>query len=95
MRSSTVVFEVAPVAEASDVGTGAAEADTPDDAKPATLGEMGGVLRPPLQPSTLIIRLQAESCHFLRGCLDPGSGRKIPAVWHGAGAYHGVFIPET
>ena len=28
-------------------------------------------------------------------CLAPGSGRKIPAIWHGAGAYHGVSIPET
>ena len=28
-------------------------------------------------------------------CLDPGRGQKIPAILHGAGAYHGVFIPET
>ena len=28
-------------------------------------------------------------------CLDPGSGPKIPAIWHGAGAFHGGFIPET
>ena len=28
-------------------------------------------------------------------CLDPGSGRKIPAIWHGAGANLSVFIPET
>ena len=27
--------------------------------------------------------------------LDPGSGRKIPAMWHGAGAYSGVVILET
>ena len=27
--------------------------------------------------------------------LYPGGGRKIPAIWHGAGAYPGVFIPET
>ena len=24
-------------------------------------------------------------------CLDPGSGRKIPARCHGAGVYHGVL----
>ena len=28
-------------------------------------------------------------------CLGPGSGRKIPAIWHGAGANPGVFVPET
>ena len=28
-------------------------------------------------------------------CLDPGSGQQIPAIWIGAGAYHGIFIPET
>jgi hypothetical protein len=27
-------------------------------------------------------------------CLDPGSGRKIPAIWHGASANPGVFILE-
>ena len=27
--------------------------------------------------------------------LDPGSGRNFPAIWHGAGAYHGACIPET
>ena len=32
---------------------------------------------------------------FSLECLDPGSGRKIPAIWHGTGAYTGVFIPET
>ena len=28
-------------------------------------------------------------------CLDPGSGRTIPARWHGVGAYPRVFIRET
>ena len=28
-------------------------------------------------------------------CLDPGSGRKISAIWLGAGANLDVFIPET
>ena len=28
-------------------------------------------------------------------CLDPGSGRQIPAIWHGARGNPGVFIPET
>ena len=41
--------------------------------------------------TTLRIRLQAESCPLTLECLDPGSGR----YGMGAGAYHGVFIPET
>ena len=46
--------------------------------------------------TALRIRLQAESCPFLSlKSLDPGSGQKIPAPWHGAGAYPGGFIPET
>ena len=32
---------------------------------------------------------------FSLKCLHPGSGRKIPAIWHGAGVNPGVFIPET
>ena len=46
---------------------------------------------------TLRISLQEESCIFLLflKCLAPGSGRKIPAIWHGACTYPGVFIPET
>ena len=32
---------------------------------------------------------------FSLKCLDPGSGRKIPATWHCTGANPGVFIPET
>ena len=28
-------------------------------------------------------------------CLDPCSGRKILAIWHGTGAYHGVFNPRN
>ena len=28
-------------------------------------------------------------------CLDPGSGRKILAMWHGAGAYPGVLIQKS
>ena len=28
-------------------------------------------------------------------CLGPGSGRKLPVIWHGVGVYPGVFIPET
>ena len=33
--------------------------------------------------------------HKKKTALDPDSGRKMPSVWHGAGAWHGVFIPET
>ena len=34
--------------------------------------------------------------HFLSGHYqDRGSGPKIPAKWHGTGAYHVAFIPET
>ena len=44
--------------------------------------------------ATLIMRLQAESCHFLLQMLF-GSSQKLPAIWHGAGAYPGVLIPET
>ena len=43
--------------------------------------------------SKLIISLQAELRLFLRQMPYPGSGRKIPTLWHGAGAYPGVFIP--
>ena len=43
--------------------------------------------------TTLRIRLQAEPCPFILKYLDPGSGRNIPTIWHGAGAYPGVFIP--
>ena len=32
---------------------------------------------------------------FSLKALDPGSGRKIPAIWHGACACHDVFMPET
>ena len=40
-------------------------------------------------------RLEARSACESRIGLDPGSGRKIPAIWHGAGANPGVFILET
>ena len=44
----------------------------------------------------LRIILQAELCLLkLETPRDPGSGQKIPAIWHGTGAYPGVFIPET
>ena len=44
----------------------------------------------------LRIQLQAESQTLLSlKYLDPGSGRNKSAIWHGAGADHGVFIPET
>ena len=41
--------------------------------------------------------MQAESNLYLfrLKVQDPGSGRKTPTMWHGTGAYHGVFIPET
>ena len=41
--------------------------------------------------ATLRLRLQEESCLLSFKCLDPGSGRKIPAIWHGADAYPGVL----
>ena len=41
--------------------------------------------------ATLRIRLEAKSWHII----DSGIGRKIPAIWHGADAYPGGFIPET
>ena len=57
-------------------------------------GGGGGACASVDEPSTLSIRirLQTDSCF---ACLEPGSGRIIPAIWHGAGAYPGVFIPET
>ena len=33
--------------------------------------------------------------HVQLACLNPGSRRTIPVKWHGTGAYHGIFIPET
>ena len=66
--------------------------------------KMGGDILEPVKPplgfpkgrlTTLRISLQAEACLFCLECLDPSSGRNIPAIWHGAGAYPGVFIPET
>ena len=38
---------------------------------------------------------KTEAAFFFLKCLDPGSGRTIPVIWHGAGANLGVFIPET
>ena len=32
---------------------------------------------------------------FLAASLDPGSRQQIPVKWHGTGACHGVFIPDT
>ena len=38
------------------------------------------------------LRLQPEPCPFKSlKCLDPGSGRKTPAIWYGAGAYAVFF----
>ena len=49
-----------------------------------------------LTPNTLqFCSLQAELRLFCFKCLDPGSGWKIPVIWHGAGTYPGGFIPET
>ena len=52
-------------------------------------------IKPPPSLSTLRTSLQAGAALFCLACLDPGSDRKIPAVWNGAGANPGVFIPET
>ena len=47
----------------------------------------------PSTVATLIIKLQPESFMpvFSSKALDPGSGWKIPAKWHGTGACHGVL----
>ena len=44
--------------------------------------------------TTLNISLQADRSLLCVKWLDPGSGRQILAIWHGAGANPGVFIPE-
>ena len=43
----------------------------------------------------VIIRTTTQDYLLSVKCLDPGSGWKIPAIWHGAGACLGVFMPET
>ena len=48
--------------------------------------------------STLRMRLQIRIIVAFNKSLtrlDPGSGRKIPAIWHDTGAYPGVSILET
>ena len=47
------------------------------------------LLRPLL--TTLISEQRHKMSLFSLKCLDPGSGRKIPAIWHGAGANPGVY----
>ena len=47
-----------------------------------------------LAATTLRIKVKAESCHFSLTSLDPCSGRKFSAIWHGTSACHGVFIPD-
>ena len=41
--------------------------------------------------STLISAPRHKITPFYLKCLDPGSGRKIPAIWHDAGANLGVY----
>ena len=50
------------------------------------------VRRPKSIMATLRLILQAESYFVSSKCLDPGSGREIPAILHGAGAYPSVFL---
>ena len=45
--------------------------------------------------TTLRIRSQAESYRLKLEYADHGSGRKIPAIWHVASAYPGVFYPRN
>ena len=52
-------------------------------------------LPPPLHHANLSHTTQNNHVFAWNAELDPGSGRKTPAMWHGAGAYPGVFIPET
>ena len=49
----------------------------------------------PRMLTTLITKLWQKHAMFSWKCLDPGRGREITAIWHGAGAHHGVFIPEN
>ena len=70
-------------------------------------GELGLQLHQSLlQPRDLSLRARPGQATLRTSCrqnraffflefLDPGSGRNIPAKWHGAGAYPGIFIPET
>ena len=37
----------------------------------------------------------ARIAHSQLGSLYSGSGGQIPAIWHGAGACHGILTPET
>ena len=41
------------------------------------------------------IVLRQEKHTLVRACLDPNGPPKIPVRWHGTGACHDLFIPET
>ena len=44
---------------------------------------------------TITLYSSAESCRFKLESSRSWFGLKILVIWHGTGAYHGVFIPET
>ena len=44
---------------------------------------------------TLRMQLQPVFHCSSLNALDPGSGRQIPAIWHGTGVWHGHFTPES
>ena len=53
-----------------------------------------GLEPPSAATARLGVLLGPTPHHTRRGahqCLDPGSGRKIPAIWHGTGAYHDCY----
>ena len=41
------------------------------------------------------MQLQPNFHYSSLNALDPGSGRKIPAIYHDAGVWHGNFTPES
>ena len=55
-------------------------------------GEHAGIYSHAAQP-TLASEPRHKTALFSLETLDPGSGRKHPAKWHGAGAYPGDFYP--
>ena len=53
------------------------------------------LLEPRNLVTTLNNKIAGRIMQFLSlKCLDPGSGRNISGIWHGAGAYQVGFIPK-
>ena len=70
------------------------EAEPPKAAPPSELDTMISEMEGRIMARRVLLRA-CRAPHFSVRYLDPGSGRNIPAIWHGFGAYSGVFIPET